>query len=561
MIQFSTTLTKENQTTLWRALQAFNATRIVIALILLAYLSLHERSNFWMVSDFLYREVCVLYLVLALSFALLASYYRQNYLFQVVLQIVVDLSVISVVFAATGGIASGLAILYLFPLAGGAILMPMLLSLFFAALVTLTLLVLSGMWLLYSPSDASISQAGLYGAAFFFVVYSINRMAQKLILQEQLAVEQAEDLRIHQAINRLVIAGMDDGVLVVDRDGTILTVNPAAERMLGILVPESHERSKLDAFPLLKPIADAFFSWVTQQPRMAAEPVYVVLKASADSTVLDSAWARRDPSLHLRLQFATVETAAPHHDRTVIFLQDVGEIENQAQQLKLASMGRLTASIAHEVRNPLSAIAHAAALLGEDNSDPTHARMARIVDVNVARINRMVEDILKLSRKVHTPEAPVALEQACRQILDEFQEAYSVRKGLLQMGAMGRHSVIFDPLHLREVLVNLLGNAMRYASGEDGSIRVFLIEGAAGRLELHVQDDGPAITPQIRSHLFEPFYTTSSKGTGLGLYLARELCLNNNAMLDYEYRQAARKDDLNRSGGRFVITFSLNRYD
>ena len=117
--------------------------------------------------------------------------------------------------------------------------------------------------------------------------------------------------------------------------------------------------------------------------------------------------------------------------------------------------------------------------------------------------------------------------------------------------------VRFDPLHLREVVVNLLSNALRYASGEDGSIRVDVLSPQASRLELHVQDDGPAITPEVRAHLFEPFYTTSSKGTGLGLYVARELCLNNGAMLDYEYRMGMSSDGADEPSGRFVISFAV----
>src|SRR5690606_26783573 len=130
---------------------------------------------------------------------------------------------------------------------------------------------------------------------------------------------------------------------------------------------------------------------------------------------------------------------------------------------KLASMGRLTASIAHEVRNPLSAIGHAAALLGEELSDPTHMRMVRIVDDNVARLNRMIEDILKLSRKARTQDGPILLATVCAEIVEDFCHANTVRKGLVRLGRMGWHRVSFDPLHLREVILNLLTNALRYA--------------------------------------------------------------------------------------------------
>jgi two-component system sensor histidine kinase PilS (NtrC family) len=131
-----------------------------------------------------------------------------------------------------------------------------------------------------------------------------------------------------------------------------------------------------------------------------------------------------------------------------------------------------------------------------------------------------------------------------------------VPKDVIQLGHAGAHRVGFDPLHLEEVLVNLLSNARRYASGKKASIRLWVVADRSNRLEIHVQDDGPGIKPQVRAHLFEPFYTTSSKGTGLGLYLARELCLNNGAMLDYEYRLEPTGDGMEKATGRFVISFS-----
>ncbi len=237
----------------------------------------------------------------------------------------------------------------------------------------------------------------------------------------------------------------------------------------------------------------------------------------------------------------------------MIFLQDVTAIENQAQQLKLASMGRLTASIAHEVRNPLSAIGHAAALLSEDLLNPTHARLLRIIGDNVARVNRMVEDILQLSRKVQPNGDPIALGAFLAEIKAEFDDSHGLDPSIIWLGQFGQAKVRFDPLHLREVVINLLSNSVRYASHAPASIRLDLGGQGSARMELHVHDDGPGIIPEVRDHLFEPFYTTSSKGTGLGLFLARELCLNNEAMLDYEYRS---DDGAGPPSGRFVITFA-----
>jgi two-component system sensor histidine kinase PilS (NtrC family) len=219
-------------------------------------------------------------------------------------------------------------------------------------------------------------------------------------------------------------------------------------------------------------------------------------------------------------------------------------------------MGRLTASIAHEVRNPLSAIGHANSLLAEDTVDPVQQRLVNIVSDNVGRLNRMIEDILQLSRKAQSGGEAIAPAALVPVIVEEFRESQGIRPGLIHVGVMDGRAVLFDPMHLREVIVNLLSNALRYASGRDASIRLFMVSDASHRRELHVQDDGAAITPEVRSHLFEPFYTTSRKGTGLGLYVARELCLNNGAMLDYEYRTDSWNQAQDAASGRFVITLA-----
>jgi two-component system sensor histidine kinase PilS (NtrC family) len=218
-------------------------------------------------------------------------------------------------------------------------------------------------------------------------------------------------------------------------------------------------------------------------------------------------------------------------------------------------MGRLTASIAHEVRNPLSAISYAISLLAEERLDASQRRLAQIVDENVVRLNRMIEDILKLSRKTQSATMPFELRAALVDIVSEFNAAGAVPEGMIVIGSVPQKSIAFDQMHLREVIVNLLSNACRYASGSPGSIRLSAVFGAGGAPELHVEDDGPGITPEVRAHLFEPFYTTSSKGTGLGLYVARELCLNNGAMLDYDYLPGLMPGG-QLGKGRFVISFS-----
>lgn len=553
----------EYRETLWRTLQTFNLTRIVIAVVLLIYLSINQKKEFWADEATLYRQICFAYLAMATVFAVLAVYWRRRFGLHLISQVSVDIGVISLLYVAAGGAKSGLAILYLFPLAGAAILVALPLALFFVSIVVLILLSESTYQLLQSSADESTLQAGLYGAAFFAAVYVVNRLAARLIKQESLAAQRGHDLQVQQAINRLVIADMGDGILVLGLDGMILTANPAAESMLGLEMVSGHPRMRLMEISALRPLAKAFSAWRLQSEeadrKRADAPIFVVIKPSNDSTLqgATTVWRRRELSIHLKLRFVRVDAAGTSELRTVIFLQDVTEIENQAQQLKLASMGRLTASIAHEVRNPLSAISHAATLLEEDVSDVGQRRLLRIVGDNVGRLNQMIEDILKLSRKAQRHGKPVALAPLLTQILGEFRETHAAR--FITIGAeVGPSQVWFDPLHLQEVLVNLLVNALRYASGSVGSIYVHTITNSVGHLELHVQDDGPVITPEIRAHLFEPFYTTSSKGTGLGLYLARELCLNNGARLDYEYRIDDRSDNSENERGRFVITFAAS---
>ena len=553
------TLSAESRDTFWRSLQTLNATRIVIALVLLLYLVFDgkgARAN----GQQLYADTCVAYLMVALAFGLATLWRRRRFLAQLCVQIACDIVLISLLYISAGGARGGFAILYLFPLAGAAILAPLVLALFSASLVTLILIGESAWQVVVGRGEAPLTQSGAYGASFFAMVLLVSRLAAKLIGQEELAARRGADLKVEQAINRIVMADVGDGILVVGADGHVLTSNPAARRMLA-LSGEGGDFRLADKASLA-PIAHAFSAWLGPAPGGAVathQGGFVTIKPGADDAIGVRSGplmrsARPDLAAHLKLRFARVDTVNHEAGRCVIFLQDVTAIENQAQQLKLASMGRLTASIAHEVRNPLSAIGHATALLSEDLAEPSQARLLKIVSDNVARVNRMVEDILQLSRKVQPHAEPLALGGFLTELRNEFQETHALPGDMISVG--GDAAVRFDALHLREVIVNLLTNAIRYASAGAGSIRLFVVGAAPGRMELHVQDDGPSITPEVRAHLFEPFYTTSSKGTGLGLYLARELCLNNDAMLDYEYRIDPGALAQRKASGRFVITFA-----
>ncbi|MCH8620156.1 ATP-binding protein [Undibacterium sp. TS12] len=579
--------TAEPSHSFWRSLQTLNASRIIVAASLLILLSLRSGKDIW-TSDHLFgRDIGLLYLLVAIGFVVLKQVYPRRFMWQLTAQILLDIAIISAMYLADGGSKSGLGILYLFPLAGVAILSPLLWSFFFTSIVVLFILAESVYHYLRAEDGSPLSQVGLYGAAYFAVVTVVNRLARNLINQEQLAAQRGNALAIQQAINQLVVTDMGDGMLVLDQDGCMFEINPAATRMLGGNLNKEMIGIELASISALRPIVEILNVMQNRESkferRKEEEISFVSIRCYLDELrpemvelaelVADTEARERSERerphfvTHLKLRFVTIKgvNAGDVKDRagsyTIIFMQDVSDIENQAQQLKLASMGRLTASIAHEVRNPLSSISYAASLLNEDlhhlGQDRKQAlRLLKIVDDNVARLNQLIEDILKLSRKAQSDIEPYMVMDHVADMVQDFVETKGLAGDLILVVKSKDFTVNFDPSHLREVVLNLLSNAIRYASGQPGSIRLFAYVNATGRQELHIQDDGPVIPYDVRSHLFEPFYTTSRMGTGLGLYMARELCLNNHALLDYEYRVEETDSGKSEPSGRFVINFS-----
>ena len=246
----------------------------------------------------------------------------------------------------------------------------------------------------------------------------------------------------------------------------------------------------------------------------------------------------------------------------VVLLEDLKRIEDQAQQLKLASMGRLSASIAHEIRNPLSAIRHAGALLGEQAGTAAQKRLADIIEKNTMRIDRIVEDVLSMARRGALSDV-LDLRHFMAQFMPEFM-ANVKAGGAVVAGRDGgerialRHDshapITFDPNHLRQILVNLLSNGLRHASEREGAVLLLWTQSATGVLQLWVLDDGPGIPEDRREHLFEPFFTTETRGTGLGLHLTQELCTANGATIRYESSALLGEDIRQRYGAGFVIT-------
>jgi two-component system, NtrC family, sensor histidine kinase PilS len=543
---------------LWTALRYFATSRLLVAGLLLLFVmftdpsqmfdSAPERDSFiWVAS--IYIGLAVLYLVALQPL-------QPRFYLQLLLHVLTDLVVLTTLVHFAGGLRSGLGVLCVATVAGAAVLSTPLLAGFFAAIATLLLLIESGLRSINGDfADVSaLVPAGLIGAACFVTAYVVNWLAVRLERQERLARERGEDLRNQLAITQLVIAELQQGVLVVAPSGSIRTMNRAASVLLGVLPGGEFSLLAPGLQGAWAPLGKAFADWrAAPQPRL--EAVELTLAPQLEQTVehriqvrflssgISSGESPRDDD------GAAARTPA-HRDAsdTVLVIEDQRSIEERAQQLKLASMGRLSASIAHEIRNPLAAIRHANGLLAEQLQPPPLQRLAGIVETNTIRIDRIVEDVLSIARRESTAEESIDLQQFLPAFLPEF--AASVGTGAERISTLLRaHEPLrFDANHLRQVLVNVLGNALRYASSAPGAVQIEWLVRTDDRLELSVADDGPGLTPDVLQHLFEPFFTTEARGTGLGLYLARELCHANGAAIRYERRFAG-----GRYRGAFVI--------
>jgi two-component system sensor histidine kinase PilS (NtrC family) len=530
--------------TFWASLRYFSLTRLVIASVLLGAVVLSRGQVSLGTNDpALFLRSAISYVVLAAVALYIVELRRTRFYAQLGAQLLLDLVAVTIMMHASDGTRGGMAVLYLLPVAGAAILSPPLLAMGMAAFSALLMLG-ETLWRGGLDGDfASIGlvQAGLYGAACFAIAIVLNRLAARLIAQEKISALRALDLGRQIEINRLVVADMQDGVLVLAADGSPRAMNPAAARMLRVPEPDRLLRDGWGELELGRMIHDRFLAWLEQG---ASEDDGFEIETAAEDRS-----EREVTQVRLRARFVgspSEELAADH----VVFLEDMQRVDERAQQLKLASMGRLTASIAHEIRNPLAAISHASALLAEGQLIEPDRRLLHIVHDNTRRLDRIVENILQLSRRGPVQAEDVPLVPFVESLVAEFCRDHSFDPRAIDVSIYREPSLHFNPEHLRQVLINLLQNARRHASGNPGSINLIVVpvvpgtprsarEGEAAlrreiqRIELIVQDDGRGIDSETRNHLFEPFFTTHHRGTGLGLYLARELCLANGATLGY----------------------------
>ncbi|QID19894.1 PAS domain-containing protein [Nitrogeniibacter mangrovi] len=419
----------------------------------------------------------------------------------VTVQMVVDIVALVLMMHASGGARGGLPTLLMVLLAGGGLVGQGRWVLFYAALATVAVLTENGVRTLTGHEAPEFFAVGMVCIGFFGVALMARYLASRALANEALAEARGADLVQQRTINERIIEDMPDGVLVLDEDLRVLQFNPQAERLLGrTLGPGGH---LVDAVPVL-----------------AARLAEAAGEGASGEVIVDDRGT---------IEYRVVPPVAAGGG-TIVYLQDLEEIQAQAQQIKLAALGRLTAGIAHEIRNPLTAVSHAAELLREEKRAEGQIRLTRIINDNAQRIEQLVRDVLSLGRRDRAMLEALPLQAFVRDFLDEFTLHGEAEKAQVSMDIPDGITLAFDRAHLHQILWNLLANARRYASERPGAIAVRASRDD-GLTRLEVIDDGPGIAPEHRTQLFEPFFTTHAKGTGLGLYIARELAEANRASL------------------------------
>jgi two-component system, NtrC family, sensor histidine kinase PilS len=492
----------------WISLRYFNLYRIAVATLFLTLAMVYgDTLNLGSHSLSLFRGVCIAYLVTAIFFHTILRNLREHFNVQLTLHVAVDVVAITVLMYASGGVRSGLGVMLLIALTAAAIVAPRRLTYLYAALAAIALLLEQGYWeLAHDAPTANFLQPALLAIGCFATGGVTSWLAQRVASNEALARARGRSLATQTRVNQLVIQDMHDGVLVLDRGGRVLQYNPQAQYLLGAgqLLGEQIQA-------LIPGFAGAWSAW---------------------RSVGGEAFGPFDLELRGRNVGLRLLDTGTEEDFSVLFIEDTTRSREQAQHLKLAALGRLTASIAHEIRNPLAAISHASELLGEEQRTEDRLRLTRIIRDNTLRLERLVSDVLQLNRRDRISAVAIRVRPWLASFVDEFVANEAVPRNRFALED-GRDAWIeFDREHLHQVMWNLLRNAVRYARDEPAAVRLS-IGGFGDRIELNVIDNGPGVPASTQTQLFEPFFTTEAKGTGLGLYLARELCAANRALLEY----------------------------
>ncbi|MFA5630521.1 MAG: ATP-binding protein [Porticoccaceae bacterium] len=467
----------------------------------------------------LYLSTAIVYVVLC---AITLGFYQlQNHRLkssQLLLTLITDIAIQTLLMYCSGGLSSGIGYLMIVTVAAGAIFFSGQMAILIPAIGSICI-ILEGVVAIYvqGRDDASIVPAGVLGILLFLTALLFLRLSRALTAAQREAQQESELSAELQALNQLVVNRMHTGILVVDGEQRILQINQAARRLLG----HAPERRALEIgdFILGEPrLVTRLQNW-KQRPSVKARP-----------------FISRFGNTELQASFAHLEQSG--RESTIIFLEDFRAAAQQAQQLKFASLGRLTASIAHEIRNPLGAISHASELLEEIRDDDTvTTRLTQIIATQVKRVNRIVESVLQLSRQGKYHPQRLAIAPWLQEFIAQYRQGRNSPADIQLDILAAAPEVTFDPVHLQQVLTNLLDNALRHSLAATGQASACIqVDRLAmeNLVNLDIIDRGPGVPVADRNKLFEPFFSTSSGGSGLGLFIARELCTINYATIKYQ---------------------------
>lgn len=409
---------------------------------------------------------------------------------------------------------SGLAYLLIVTIASAGMQLRSILAILLAALATI--LTLASAFISWQQGSDSIGRdafaAGSLGALLFITAISFYFISERLKASNELAISQARHAAHLQKLAQTIIERMRTGIMVVNENDQVTFVNNSAKELLNLnhKEPLNNAQQQPELYEQLR-LWRAFHH--SQSP--------VVQGVSSDQEV--------------KMSFA--ELTPDSNEETLIFLEDNRAITQKAQQLKLASLGRLTASIAHEIRNPLGAISHASQLLSESDQLPEHdIKLTHIIDRHSKRVNQIIENVLQLSRRKASEPITIPLYQWLAEFINEYQQEQP-KAGTIHLNCHLKQSDIkFDPSQLRQLIGNIVDNGLRYSEQATGERRIELEinkDPISGAVQLDIIDLGKALDEEAQKHIFEPFYTTENTGTGLGLFICQELSEANQARLSY----------------------------
>ena len=519
----------------WRILSTLNVSRLLVAVMLLGvFFAGGDPRLFGDRYPALFSATAAGYLVFSVVSGLAI---RQRWVsagLQALAQITVDIVAIVVLMHASGGITSGLGGLLVVFLGAGSLVLPLQAPVIFAALAALAVLGEQFFSQLAGVSDTgNFPAAGILGAIIFAIATAVGPLARRIQMSEALARQRGVDLANLSELNEYIVQHLRESIVVVDADNDIRLINASAAQLLGAPEP-------CHGMPLHKASADLaeyVTSWRSDHAR----------KSHTEFTMNAA-----DDSARLTAHIAPLDKSDERLGPILIFLEDSSIMNARVQQSKLASLGRLSASIAHEIRNPVGAMSHAGQLLAESDAlTDDEKRLTQIIQTHAEHVSRIIDNVLQLSRRESSRPERFQLESWLGVFAQEFTRTQELQAGELAVAKVAENlEVRMDPSHLRQVLWNLCDNAVKYASKTDG----ILVELQAGRMQrsgrpyLEVLDQGHGVDPTNVDKIFEPFYTDRSGGTGLGLYISRELCELNRATLVYQGRV--------RGGSIFRIVFA-----